>query len=276
MVIERFTDVRHFLSDWGQTVNTYRLQSVSISKRAPLLLAALGILTLGSGTAAAASPGDATTVTAKRVDTPLKEFKDAPAGHYELDPQHAHLLFQVSHYGGLSRPIIRFEKVDADYDWDPTRPEATKVTARISPTSLRGLDRDWEMRTNGPTELRGIDASENGKYRFITFESKSINFNGLTSDGKHKGTMTGDLTLIGVTRPITLDLIYNGYYQSSLGQRKMGFSAKGTVKRFDYGMADPSSVGNEVDVIMELEFGNVVRAARGAISPQAVAPGPAR
>ena len=73
-----------------------------------------------------------------------------------------------------------------------------------------------------------------------------------------KGEMTGDLTLHGVTRPVTFDVTWNGY-DSGLFGRRSGFSARGTFKRSDFGidylLRPPLGfVGDEVELILELEF----------------------
>lgn len=185
---------------------------------------------------------------------PVTEFAQAPAGKYVLDPEHAHLTFQMLHYGGLSRPQIRFRRVTAEYLWDPQHPEATKIEARIQSSSIDGNDHDWEIRMNAPDVLRGYDAGENGKYRFITFESTSIKFTGKDAAGHHIGTMAGELTILGVTKPVVVNVVYNGYLQNRLGQQKMGFAATAAFKRSDFGMTAVPSAGDDVTVTMELEF----------------------
>ncbi|MDP1961298.1 MAG: YceI family protein, partial [Reyranella sp.] len=72
------------------------------------------------------------------------------------------------------------------------------------------------------------------------------------------GTMTGDLTLRGVTRPVTLDVVFDGY-RSGLGGKRSGFSGRGVIKRSDFGstfLLNPplAMVGDEVELILELEF----------------------
>jgi polyisoprenoid-binding protein YceI len=187
-------------------------------------------------------------------------FADAPAGEYRLDPQHSHLIFQMAHYGGLSRPVMRFTNVSAEYDWNPAKPEETRVEARIAVSSFVGGDRDFEIRMQAPDVLRGWDSDEGGgKYRYIVFESTDIKFTGKTPDGRHKGTMKGDLTMFGVTQPVTLDLTYNGFIQNRLGYRKMGFSATGSLDRSLFGMKSVPSAGKQVDVTMELEFMHATR-----------------
>jgi polyisoprenoid-binding protein YceI len=201
---------------------------------------------------------------------PGLEFQAAPAGHYLLDPDHAHLTFQLEHYGGLSRPQLRFRDVQAEYTWDPAHPEATKVEARISPTSIDGHNRDFEVRMNAPDVLRGYDPSEGGKYRYFVFESTAIKFTGKDSAGRHIGVMNGELTIHGTTKPIIVQFTYNGYLQNRLGFQKMGFSAATSFKRSDFGITSEPSAGDQVDVTMEFEF---MRSADGS-PPKRVEPPP--
>ena len=73
--------------------------------------------------------------------------------------------------------------------------------------------------------------------------------------------MTGDLTFLGVTRPVTLDVTYNGVARMPWApdQDKIGFSATTTLKRSDFGMgAYIPNIGDEVEVIIEAEFAEVV------------------
>ena len=67
--------------------------------------------------------------------------------------------------------------------------------------------------------------------------------------------MTGDLTFRGVTKPVTLDVIYNGTASALIGGRRMGFSATTVIKRSDFGStAWRNAVGDDVQVVIEAEF----------------------
>jgi polyisoprenoid-binding protein YceI len=184
---------------------------------------------------------------------PDTAFMAAPAGHYTIDPLHAFVSFQLAHLGGLSNPILMFRVVQAEYDWDPVHPEATRVTAKILPTSLDSGSKDFDMRMNDRDVLRGNDMLTAGGigsslYRWITFEGTQVNFSHQKS-----GTMTGNLTLVGVTKPVTMDITYNGYelYEN---WPKMGFSVKGLLHRSDFGITAKPTASDEVAYRMELEF----------------------
>jgi polyisoprenoid-binding protein YceI len=164
-----------------------------------------------------------------------------PAGHYVNDPRHTFLTMSV-HHMGLSHPIMRMNKVDAAYDFDPAHPDASKVTATIDATSF-----DFGIPAVS-TQFAGefLDAPNHPS---ITFTSTSIK-----KTGPNKGVMTGDLTLRGVTKPVTLDVTYDGYLPAMGG--RTGFSATGVVKRSDFGpnTMPPAILSDDVQIRLELEF----------------------
>lgn len=200
--------------------------------------------------AADASAGKATNITPMKY-VPLLNFADAPAGKYTLDPKHSHLVFQMVHYGGLSRPVLRFRNIQADFTLDPSKPEATKIEARIAPTSIESGDKDFDVRMNAPDVLRGYDPSDDGIYRWITFESTSIEFRDAK---KNAGVINGDLTIKGVTRPIKINFTYNGFFKNVLGAQKMGFSGNGGFKRSDFGIKSVPTAADDLTFMIEFEF----------------------
>ena len=91
--------------------------------------------------------------------------------------------------------------------------------------------------------------------------TKSQTATSATQASPTTGTVTGDLTCLGVSKPVTLDVTYNGVAQMPWApdQDKIGFSATTTLKRSDFGMgAYIPNIGDEVEVIIEAEFGEVV------------------
>lgn len=168
-----------------------------------------------------------------------------PAGTYVLDPQHASLIARVSH-GGFSAYTIRFRITEARYSWDPASPQTSQVEATVDPASFdSGLGK-----ADAAMAERFLEVERFPTARFV---STSIQ----PGEGG-KGTMTGDLTLHGVTRPVTFDVTWNGYDSGIFGRRS-GFSARGVFKRSDFGidslLRPPLGfVGDEVELILELEF----------------------
>jgi polyisoprenoid-binding protein YceI len=176
---------------------------------------------------------------------PSIDVSKMPAGAYVLDPQHASLIARVSH-GGFSRYTIRFRLTDARYSWDPASPQTAQVEATVDPASFdSGLGKADAAMAESFLKVK--------RFPTARFVSTSIQ-----PGEAGKGAMTGDLTLHGVTRPVTFDVTWNGYDSGIFGRRS-GFSARGVIKRSDFGidylLKPPLGfVGDEVELILELEF----------------------
>jgi polyisoprenoid-binding protein YceI len=174
---------------------------------------------------------------------PTLDASVMPAGTYVLDKAHASLLVRVRHMG-LSRYTMRFDRFDADFDYDPAAPQNAKVKVTID---ARSLDNGSKI-TSRLFADQFLDA---GKNPTITFNSTQLQ---IAPDGK--GTLAGDLTLRGVTHPVTFDVAFDGYQEGGLLGRRAGFSAVGQIDRTDFGSTAlaPDSVGKEVEFIIEAEF----------------------
>ena len=172
---------------------------------------------------------------------PVTDPAQVPAGHYVVDAHHAALIVQVRHLG-LAHSTFRFNKVDGAFDYDPAHPEASKVTATIDANSFD--QGDPAISKDFATKFLGAD-----KNPTITFVSTSIK----KSDPTH-GVMMGNLTFEGVTKPVALNLTFDGFMPAMGG--RMGFSGRGVVKRSDFApLAMPAAViGDDADVMLEIEF----------------------
>src|SRR6185312_11247653 len=191
---------------------------------------ALAALALAMPLAAAAAPGN---------------LADLQGGHYVLDPHHASLIARVSHMG-VSLYTVRFDRLDASFDYDPAHPERTRVTASVDPTSL-DVGADYS-RTFADEFLQA------GKFPKATFVSTAIQ-----PGAPGAGTMTGDLTLMGVTRPVTFDVTLIGSAHEPLpvpfGRRAAGFEATTTLKRSAFGSTFLGNmVGDDVTLQIELDL----------------------
>lgn len=176
-----------------------------------------------------------------------------PAGVYVLEKTHASLIFRVNHLG-FSNYTGRFSRFDAKLQFDPVNLAASGVEVSIDPRSL-ALE-------NPPSgfidELLGTQWLDAAQFPQITFRSTRVE---VTAPNNMR--ITGDLSLHGVTRPITLDAVFNGGYAGHPmdPNARIGFSAQGTFKRSEFGIAfgipEPGStlgVGDDVDVVIEAEF----------------------
>jgi len=174
----------------------------------------------------------------------LTDPAKSAAGNYKIDPAHTSVTGRVLH-GKLSYYTFRFDKVDGSYIYDPAKPEATKVEITIDPASIDSNLPRFDKRLAGP------DFLDAGKYNVIKFVSTEIK----RTDMSH-GAMSGSLTFHGVTRPITLNVTFNG--GGPAGRRiSMGYSATALLNMPEYGMdIAPHNIGDTVSLAIETEFIN--------------------
>jgi polyisoprenoid-binding protein YceI len=170
------------------------------------------------------------------------------SGAYQLAKDHGSIIVRVKHMG-LSYYTMRFTDFDATLDFDPKNPAASHVKAIVNPLSVRAehpTDAGWDKRI-GDNLLEGTEFPQ------IVFDSKSIEVT-----GEFAGRITGDLTLMGVTEPVTLDVTYNGAAPAAAlygGKDAVGFSARTSFARSDFGLTRYRAiVADEVEVIIEVEF----------------------
>ncbi len=180
------------------------------------------------------------------------------AGTFTLDPGHTRLTFRVSHLG-FSMYTAFFRDIDADLAFDPANPVAMSLTATVKAASIETMYPDPALDFNAV--LAGPEFLDAAQFPDITFTSTAIALTGATS-----ADVTGDLTLHGVTRPLTLAVTFNGGYGAFAldpGGARIGFSATGTLLRSDFGIGfgvpapgTTFGVGDEVQIIIETEFTN--------------------
>ena len=182
----------------------------------------------------------------------MTAWKDMPAGVYTVDKTHASLIWKVSH-AGLSNYTARFKSYDAEINFDPADITKSTVTAKIDPATLETdyvATAEKDFNKNLITKEEWFNA---GKFPEITFKSTKIEVT-----GENTGKIHGDLTFLGVTKPVTLDATFNGAYAVQPFSKKpaMGFSATGSITRSDFGLSTyVPMIGDKVDIIIEAEFG---------------------
>jgi len=174
---------------------------------------------------------------------------NAPAGTYESDKTHTNLLWSVKHFG-LSNYYGRFDSIYAQLDLDPENPARSKLNVTIDPKSV---DTNYPAKPNTfNAEIAGGKFLDAEKFDKITFTSTEIKVT-----GKNTGKVTGNLTFHGVTKPVTLDVTFNGALNPHPMARKpvIGFSARGTLKRSDFGVnVLLQYISDDVSLIIETEL----------------------
>lgn len=207
----------------------------------------------------ACSPAPATESMAVAETAAAPVTISAPAGEYAVDPNHASVNFKVQHFG-LSLYQMRFRTYDATITFDPANIAAAKVSATIRPADLLvGYPSDYVANHPGTKFTSWEDDLVNStnfldadQYPTITFLSTSVE-----PSGERSARVTGDLTLKGVTKPVTLDVTFAGELVSHPFAKApaLGFSAAGTFKRSDFGLDYLlPNVGDEVRVEIEGDF----------------------
>lgn len=178
-------------------------------------------------------------------------YNDLPEGGYKVDLSHASIVWKVSH-AGLSNYVARFAEFDAAIDFKPNDITKSKVTASINPMSIQTAypfadEKDFDKVL--ATEKGWFNA---GEFASINFASTSIEMT-----GEKTAIMTGDLTFLGISKEVSLNVIFNGAMvrQPFSGKPTMGFSASTNIIRSEFGMSKyVPSIGDDVEVMIEAEF----------------------
>jgi len=146
-------------------------------------------------------------------------------GDWQLDPYHTQVEFSARHLGMMT---VRgyFDEVSTTADIDPGHPETAKVEATISTASIR---------TNNGTrdnDIRSSNFLEVEKYPVMTFKST-----GIEAAGPDQYKLTGDLTIKGNTRPVTLDVTKYGEFSDPMMGHRIAYGAKTQINRKDFGLS---------------------------------------
>lgn len=162
---------------------------------------------------------------------------------YKLDPGHTMVLFSWNHFG-FSNPTANLGQVDGTLVYDEAAPTKSTVEATLP---LAGLD---TFVPKLDEHLKSKDFLDAATYPTVTFKSTKV-----TSAGKDKLKVTGDLTVHGVTKPVTLDVTVNKVGPHPMMKvQTAGFDATATIKRSDFGVgAYVPNVSDEIKIRITTE-----------------------
>ncbi len=166
---------------------------------------------------------------------------------YKFDPLHTQILFFVEHMG-FSHSNGKFLKFDGDFTFDEAKPAEGKTQVTIQTDSLNMDDAKWEE------HVKGKDMFNTAQFPTMAFKSTKVEMT-----GEKTAKLTGDLTMLGQTKPVTLDVTWNkcGEHMMTKAQT-CGFDATGTLKRSEWGMAyGIPMVSDDVKLMITVE-GSVV------------------
>jgi polyisoprenoid-binding protein YceI len=173
-----------------------------------------------------------------------KNPAEVTAGNYDLESSHGKITWSVNHFG-LSTYTGQFVNVRAQLKLDPANPSASTLTATIPLADVAPND----DRLKG--HLQTADFFDTANHPTATFVSRSVTVH----PGKaNEATVVGDLTLKGVTKPVTVEVVFNAA-GPVMGAYKAGFDGEATIKRSEFGInyALPA-VSDEVKLHIEGEF----------------------
>jgi polyisoprenoid-binding protein YceI len=162
---------------------------------------------------------------------------------YTLDPGHTMVLFSWNHFG-FSNPTANLGQVEGTLVYDEKDPSKATVEATLP---LAGLD---SFVPKLDEHLKSADFLDAAKYPTVTFKSTKV-----VPAGKGKLKVTGDLTVHGVTKPVTLDVSLNKVGPHPMMKvQTVGFDATTTIKRSDFGVgAYVPNVSDEIKIRITTE-----------------------
>lgn len=190
------------------------------------------ILTVAAfaGIGAAAGPAPRAAAQAPRATT------------YKIDKVHSSSLFRIKHLD-TSYFHGRFNDMDGTITWNEADPSSSAITVEIKTSSV---DTNNQGRDN---HLKSADFFNAAQFPSLTFAST-----GLEKSGDSTYKLSGNLTIHGVTRPLTVDLVKTGTGKNQRGRDLIGFETTFTIKRTDFDMNFMvGPVGEEVRITVSLE-----------------------
>jgi polyisoprenoid-binding protein YceI len=168
------------------------------------------------------------------------DYKQATAGTYTLDPDHASVIARVSHLR-YSYSIFRFDRLSATLTWDPANVANCSLTAKVETASINSNVKGFAEQLVGDDFLKARSFPE------ATFVSTSFR---QTSLGR--GKIDGQFTLMGKTRPVTFDVELVGAGKGFAGQPRIGITARTSINPVDFGL--PALLGDAIEIVVDSEF----------------------
>jgi polyisoprenoid-binding protein YceI len=179
----------------------------------------------------------------------------AAAETYRVDILHSTFVFSANHIG-YTDVFGQFRDWGGEFTFDPKEPEKTKVKIEVKTESLDTNDRRLQAQggVRGRDEhLRSADFFNVKEFPTMTFESTKVE-----KTGDNTGKLHGNITLLGVTKPVVLDVTFNKVAPHPVpaykGVMTSGFTIRGKIKRTDWGMKfGVPGVSDEVTLYINVE-----------------------
>jgi len=172
----------------------------------------------------------------------------AQTATWAVDPIHSEVSFRVKHLV-ISKVTGKFKKFEGTIAADPKAPAAGTVELKIDVASVDTSDEKRDAHLKAP------DFFDAAKFPEITFKSTKI-----APAGQDVYDVTGNLTMHGVTKPVTLSVRANGFAKDPWGNERAGFEVTGKLNRQDFGVSWSKTldgggavVGDEVELQIAVE-----------------------
>lgn len=167
----------------------------------------------------------------------------AQVEEYTLEKPHTQIIFSINHLG-FSNSQGKFLDYSGTFTFDRGKPENSRVEAAIKTASLFMGDEKWDQ------HMKSDDFFNVEKFPEMTFRSTAVELLSANT-----ANITGDLTILGVTKPVTLSATFNKAEKHAFsGKYVAGFSASAKIKRSDFGMTyGLPLLGDDVDITIEVE-----------------------
>jgi polyisoprenoid-binding protein YceI len=174
-------------------------------------------------------------------------YKESAVATYTADPAHSHIDFSVRHLM-ISKVRGAFESFSISLNVPDEAELPSSVSAEVETASIdtRVADRD--------NHLRSADFFDAANYPKLTFASREI------SGSASSFTISGDLTLRGITKPVTLKAEFEGSGKDPWGNDRVAYSASTKINRKDFGLnwnqaleTGGVMVGEEIDIAIQIE-----------------------
>ena len=166
------------------------------------------------------------------------------ADRYALDPMHTFVVFKITDVG-YAHVVGWFTAVAGELTFDPA--DVTKSTLKVT-IKTASIDTHFAQRNK---DLMSPDFLNVAEFPEIRFKSTSVE-----RTGDKKGKVTGELTLLGVTKPVILDVTFTKVASNPFHNNTptAGFEAHAAIKRSDFGMkAEIPNIGDEIDISIDAQ-----------------------
>ncbi|MGE0481898.1 MAG: YceI family protein [Phycisphaerae bacterium] len=164
------------------------------------------------------------------------------ADNYKADAVHSAVIFRIKHLN-VSYSYGRFNDVAGSFSFDDAKPENSALEFTVKTASIDTHDKKRD------DHLRSAEFFDAEKHPAITFKSKAVK-----KLGESEFEVAGDLTLRGVTKPLTVKVERTGAGPDPWGGQRSGFETTFTIKRGDFEMnALKGGLGDDVRLIVSIE-----------------------